>query len=365
MSLSALPARSPQSAPEPAPVPPEPVTPTTPLKPTTAADLAPRANEHILPLAGGRQISYADGGVSSSRTVFLFFSGLFSIGAVSELPAIAERLGSHYIAPTPTGMGLTSPRDHAVAYHTNLIADVRALLEHTHPDGIDALYLGGGSYGTVMAQMLYGAPYDVFPQGRAIRGLLLMAGFSPFKYHSGYAQCLGWPNYIAVGPPSTLPFRLLQRVFRMAIGRKLATVEGARTFLAQTLFDKMDTEERAVMDTWLTSKGKTFDEFVTSMAENNVRSVANSWDGFMEVSDVLHSDWGFDPRALDAEHTKPVLVVSGETDDMGGATNQWIVDNYANATARTVPGGHIAGLFYMDEIWEQLWEMGEKGGAAA
>lgn len=270
-----------------------------------------------------------------------------------------ERLGAHFISPTPTGMGLTSPRPSSIPYHTNLIADIRALLEHTHPDGIDALYLGGGSYGTAMAQMLYGAPYDLFPHGRSIKALLLMAGFSPFKYHTEYSKCLGWPNYISVGPPSTMPFRLLQRLFSLVFAPKLRTVEGAKAFLAQTLFDKQDPAEKEVMNAWLDSKGLTFDKFVGDMAENNVRSVANTWDGFMEVSDVLHSDWGFDPRTLDAEHAKPVLVVSGAADDMGGATNRWIVDNYKNATFRTVPGGHIAGLFYMDELWDQVVEMGD------
>jgi pimeloyl-ACP methyl ester carboxylesterase len=257
-------------------------------------------------------------------------------------------------------MGGTSPRDASTPYHLNLIADTRALLEHTHPSGVDAIYLGGGSYGTAMAQMIYGAPYDLFPQGRAIKGVLLMAGFSPFKHHTGYAKCLSWPNYVAVGPPSTLPFRMFQRVFSSTVAPKLRTVEGSRVFLSQTLFDKMDPEERAVMDRWLASRGKTYDEFITSMSENNVRSVANTWDGFMEVSEVLHSDWGFDPRTLDKDHAKPVLVVSGAADDMGGATNQWIADNYANATFRTVPGGHIAGLFYMDELWDQLVALGDE-----
>lgn len=275
------------------------------------------------------------------------------------MPPIFERLGAHFIAPTPTGMGLTSPRPPGVAYHTNLINDMNALLESTHPDGIDALYVGGGSYGATMAQMLYGAPYDQFPWGRQIKGVLLMAGFSPFKYHESYASSLAWPNWVSVGPPSRMPFRLFQRLFSLAVAGKFKSVEGAKTFLASTLFDKMDPAERAVMNKWLESKGKTFDEFVRGMAENNVRSVAKTWDGFMEVSDVLHSDWGFDPRKLDSEHAKPVLVVGGEADTIGGATNQWIVDNYPNATMRSVPGGHIAGLFYLDEVWEQLWEMGE------
>ncbi|BEJ14501.1 hypothetical protein CspHIS471_0402680 [Cutaneotrichosporon sp. HIS471] len=330
---------------------------------TTAADLKPRPNEHVIALPNGRQLEYAEGGNASSRVVFLFFSGLLSIGAVTDVPPAAQQLGAHFISPSPTGMGRTSPRDPSTPYNLNLIADIRALLEHTHPDGVDAIYLGGGSYGTVMAQMIYGASYDLFPQGRSIKAVLLLAGFSPFKYHTDYAKCLSWPTYVSVGPPSTLPFRMFQRLFSTVLASKLRTVEGARGFLSQTLFDKMDADERAVADVWIAARGKTFEEFVTSMAENNVRSVADTWDGFMEVSDVLHSDWGFDPHAIDTEHAKPVLVVSGDADDMGGATNKWIADNYPNATFRTVPGGHIAGIFHMDELWEQLVAAGEEYGS--
>ncbi|TXT12765.1 uncharacterized protein COLE_03175 [Cutaneotrichosporon oleaginosum] len=326
---------------------------------TSATNIKPRPNEHILALPNGRQLEYADGGDISSGVVFLFFSGLFSVGMVAELPYAVTRLGAHYISPSPTGMGRTSPRPLSTPYHLNLIADIRALLDHTHPEGIKALYLGGGSYGTAMAQMLHGAPYDQFPQGRAIKATLLMAGFSPFRYHTDYAQCLSWPNYISVGPPSTLPFRFMQRLFSSVIAPKLRTVEGSRVFLSQTIFDKMNSDERAVMDSWLHTRSKTYHEFITTMAENNVRSVANTWEGFMEVSEVLHSDWGFDPRTLDDAHAKPILVVSGAADDMGGATNQWITDSYPNAILRTVPGGHIAGLFYMDELWDQLVTLGD------
>lgn len=234
---------------------------------------------------------------------------------------------------------------------------MNALLARTHPDGVDALFVAGGSYGTVMAQMLYGADFGAFPAGRAIRGCLLLAGFSPFRLHATYAQCLSWANYVAVGPPSTLPFRVLQRALRPVIAPKMRTIGDASAYLRTTFFNTDDPEERAALQRYLAERGETLDSLVSSMAENMVRSVATTWDGFMEVSDVLHSDWGFDPRQLGPEHTKPVLVVGGSNDDMGGATNQWIVDNYPNAVARTVPGGHISGMFHMDELWQQLVDL--------
>lgn len=320
--------------------------------------LSPRENEHLLPLPNGRQLAYASAGNTSSRTVFLFFSGLFSVGSISFQHPVVEKLDAHMLAPTPTGMGQTSPRS-GRSYADNLVADIQALLDHTHPDGIDALYLGGGSYGTVMAQMLYGAPYDRFPAGRAIKGCVVIAGFSPFRLDTGYAQKLSWVNYLAVGPPSTLPFRLLQRAIRPVIAKKCRTVDDARVYLATTFFNAegVDSEERAALDRFLEKRDMSFDTLVTSMAENMVRSVEHTWEGFMEVSDVLHSDWGFDPRTLDEEHRKPMLVVTGSKDEVGGSTNQWIVDNYEKAVARTVPGGHVAGLVFMDELWQELVDL--------
>jgi hypothetical protein len=78
---------------------------------------------------------------------------------------------------------------------------------------------------------------------------------------------------------------------------------------------------------------------------------------------VIHSDWGFDPAKLDEEHaSKPILVCGSEKDGMGGATNGWIVENYKCSKLWVVPGGHLSGLFYLDEIWEKVFEMSRSNG---
>lgn len=320
-----------------------------------AANIAPRADERLLPRPGGRQLAYAEAGNPSSRTVFLFFPGVFAIGYISHLPPIVEKLDAHLLVPTPTGMGLTSPRPSNVAYSTNLVSDIRALLEHTHPNGVDALYVGGSSYGTVMAQMLYGAGYGVFPAGRAIKGCVLISAFSPFRLHTGHAQGMSWPNYIALGPPSMLPFRLIQRVMRPALAPKMRNVEDARVFIANNYFNNMSAKESIELDRRLESRGETFDSHVTSMAERMVRSVAQTWDGFMEVSEVLHSNWGFDPRTLDAEHAKPMLVVTSSHDALGAGFNQWIVDNYQGAV-----GHDVSDMVYLDDVWQELVDLSSR-----
>lgn len=314
------------------------------------------AEEHMLQLSGGRQLAYAHNGPSDSRTIVIFFSGVMSVGTAHDVPEPCRKLGVHWIAPTLAGNGNTSTRDSEMPYHATLASDMTALLSHLYPTGAyDRIYVAGGSYGTVPAQMLYGASYDLFPPGRKIVGCVLLAGFSPFKYHRDHAKYLSWANWFSVGPPTQLvPFRLLQRAFRAAIASKMKTEDGASEFLRQTLFDMMDDDERRVYAEWLGRKGTTEDEFIRRMARGAVTCCRN-WDGFMEVSDVIHADWGFEPARLDDEHAeKPVLVVGSDKDHIGGATNEWLVANYMSARAKTIPGGHISSLYYMDEIFQDI-----------
>ncbi|KAJ5455922.1 uncharacterized protein N7458_004186 [Penicillium daleae] len=220
-------------------------------------------------------------------------------------------------------MGNTSTRDKSVPYHVSLARDISALLSHLYPtDAFDALYLSGGSYGTVPAQMLYGAPYELFPAGRKIVGCLLLSGFSPVKYHAGYVGTLSWQNWFSFGPPMQLiPFHLLQWFFRGIVGSSMKSQDGAEEFLRKCIFGKMDSAERIKFEEWLGIEGLSEDVFVANMAGEVIRCNGN-WDGFMEVADVMHSDWGFEPKELDEEHAvKPVLVVGSSVDYIGGSCN--------------------------------------------
>ncbi|CEJ93723.1 hypothetical protein VHEMI09294 [[Torrubiella] hemipterigena] len=327
---------------------------------TDAYDRVKGDEEHILKLADGRQLAYACNGPRDAKTVIIFFAGLFSVGTAHQVPVPCADKNVLWIAPTLAGMGNSSSRDPKEAYHVVLARDISALLKHFYPsDDYDALYVAGGSYGTVQAQMLYGAPYDLFPAGKKIAGCFLLAGFSPFKYDKNYTKALSWQNWMSVGPPSQMPFRMLQKVFKSAIGSKMGSVEGAKTFLDQTIFGKMSKNEKDEFAQYAARKGFTVDEFIDRQARGAVKSSQN-WDGFMEVSDVLHSDWGFNPATLDDEHAqKPVLVVGSEHDELGGSNNAWLVANYKSATEKTVPGGHLSTLYYMDELWADMFKLAE------
>jgi len=93
------------------------------------------------------------------------------------------------------------------------------------------------------------------------------------------------------------------------------------------------------------------------MGQNVARSVAKSWEGFLGMTDALHSGWGgFTPSGLDDEHSRaPVLVVSSKEDNMAPeAWSTYLVENYKNARLKSIEGGHIAAMFHWDEIWSEF-----------
>jgi len=312
-----------------------------------------------LALDGGRSIEYAETGDPNSDTLVIFFHGLFSIGHIlpRQYSPVLRGKPVHFLAPTLPGWGGSSSAPPTSTFLPCLLSDVSALISHVHPDTSKLkLYIGGGSFGTAPAQMVYGAPYDSFPLGRHIVGVLLMAPWSPFRLHSQYGQSLTWANWIAVGPlPYYIPFKLLPRIFKLVLSPKFRTVEGAESFMHESLFDKMDEHERGRLTEWCESRNMTADELIRSMSENAVKSVEKTWDGFLSTCDILHSDWGFE-LPLDDDHSRArVFVVTSTADDQAGrGMADFIVENYKNARLKVVEGGHIAALTHIDDIWSEF-----------
>lgn len=324
--------------------------------------------EHILGLPNDRQLAYAHNGPPRSRTVALFFSGLMGVGVARDVPKPCMDAGIHWITPSIPGHGQSSPTAPGVDFYVSFVRDVTALLDHLYPEddedgdedhGFDDLYVAGGSYGAVHAQILYGAPYDLFPAGRKLRGCAVLAGFSPFRHHKNYTKDLTWQNWLSVGPPAYYtPFHLLQRLMAFALAPKLKTLQGTKKLLWNLLFSRMDEGERQLMAGYLEKVGRTEDDFIEGMARGAMRAYSNSWQGFYEVSDVLHADWGFAPAHLDDEHaSKPIIIVGSAMDHLGGSTNGWMADNYKSATIKSVPGGHISALYFLDDLWAEVLKL--------
>ncbi|KAG5637465.1 hypothetical protein H0H81_004482 [Sphagnurus paluster] len=317
------------------------------------------SDEHILALAGGRRIAYAHSGNAASPRVLIFFHGTFGVGDASHPSPILAAKNIFALSPTLPGWGNSSPVPAGKPYHVCLAEDITALLTHLYPDSSRLqIYIGGGSFGTVPAQMLYGAPFDLFPLGRQVVGCLLIAPLSPFRYHKEYTKSMPLSTYFAIGPPAhVVPCHLVQRAAALALRCKTRTQAAAEKFIREHLFDKMGDGERAALRRWRQGKGRTEEDVVGHLARNMVQSVAKTWDGFVGMADVIHSDWGFRPDALDEEHTvdRPVLVVASTDDAMTpDGMARWLAGSYANARLRLISGGHLAAMFHLDSILDEF-----------
>jgi pimeloyl-ACP methyl ester carboxylesterase len=320
------------------------------------------SHEKFLALPKGRTLAYAEAGNLTSSTIFIFFHGVASVGDARRPSPVLVDKGIHLVAPTLPGCGNSSSPANETPYAACLIADTSALIDHLRPNTADLkLYICGFSFGTVAAQMLYGASYETFPHGRNIAGLLLLAPFSPFHSDKNYAKCMSWPNYISFGPPARIfPRKAIPRFTKMFLASKLSTIERAEMLMRDRLFDKMDEFELEAFAQWRESMRVAEGQFERETAENALRSVAKTWDGYLNVPDVLHSDWGgFTPDGLDEEHSRrPILIVSSKEDhETPEAWATYLVDNYRNARLKLVKGGHLTVLFHLDEILKEFLEL--------
>lgn len=313
--------------------------------------------EHILPLLDGRQLAYAEAGDPLSDTVVLNIHGLFTYGQIDtkNLAPVFSQKSLHLIWPTQPGWGRSTPAPAKVPYRTFLCGDMTALLNHTRPVPPKYIYIVGGSYGTLGAQILYGAPYDQFPYGKHIAGLMILGPFSPFNQHKDYAKTFTLSSYLSIGPAAPyVPF--LSTLSRIAVSSKLKNVESAQAFLSNMFHSKMGDGDKEEFLEWRARKGGEEGQFEREMAEKMVKSVEFSWEGFKNTATHLHEDWGFKVGGLDDEHTKaPVLIVCADKDDMSPPEMaRWLDAHYKNSTVKVLSGGHLAAVTRMDQLWEEF-----------
>ncbi|KAG0705515.1 Alpha/Beta hydrolase protein [Suillus ampliporus] len=315
--------------------------------------------ERLIPLRNGRTLAYTEAGNLSSKTVVLHFHGLFTVGDASRTsPAILSK-NIHFVMPTLPGWGNTSPPPPSTLYHDCITSDMTALLSHLYPNSNGSgikLYIGGSSFGTVPAQILYGAPYDKFPFGRCISDVLLCAALSPFRYHKDYTKSMAWPYYVVVGPVSHyIPFNLVTHLVKFMLARQEVTVESAEAGFREH-FNKMDKAEREVFASWCEGRGSGPEDMARYLAEHRVKSTSKSWEGFLLMPPLLHSDWGFRPDALDEEHSRPRVLLTASKDDniCPMAYAHYLAANYKNARIRNVHGGHLSMVYQMDDVWAEF-----------
>ena len=250
-----------------------------------------------LTLRDGRTLAYARGGDLSSRKVFVGLHGVFGVGDASPyMSKFLANLGWRALGPTLPGWGTSSPfppNTPVSAYAT----DLAELLAHELGGPATHIIYFGGSYGSVWA---YAAAANAPPAGfnrvepaSAIRGLMIMGGFSPFREHEHYTDGMSWMNYLTVGRPGLwYGLSWVHPLVGRIIQSKVKTVEGARELLRMILTGPkaMTTEERDQMTAWALSHGTTFDEWEGGMAANMSASVRDTLAGYCEVPAVLNAD---------------------------------------------------------------------------
>lgn len=302
----------------------------------------------LLTLDSGRVIAYEQDGDLQSNQVLLFFAGIFAIGTIQHTFPIVKEKGLHHVAFTLPGWGDATPVPPSSTFAQTIISDIAALFNHLYNDTSNLkIYVAGGSFGTVPAQVVYGASFEVFPLGRNVAGMLLMAPFSPFRVHGDYAKSLSWRDWIGVGPLTKyLP---IPSLLSFAMKSKFKTVDSTEQVLRQILFDKMDEVEKEKFNAHCQKFGSTPDEFIRTWAQGSVKSVENGWEGFKESAVALHSDWGF-AFPLDEEHARGKVLIKVATDDeLGSGMGVYLAQNYANAELTTCEGGHISGIYTLNE----------------
>jgi hypothetical protein len=177
--------------------------------------------------------------------------------------------------------------------------------------------------------------------------MMLLAPFSPFRIHKDYAKSLSWRDWISVGPLTQylpIPSPPLSRD-----GAKFKSVDSSEQMLRQIMFDKMDEAEKEKFEAHCQKLGTTPDEFIKTWAGESVKSVENGWEGFKQCAVALHSDWGF-TFPLDAEHARGKVVIKvAKNDELGSGMGEYLAQNYANSEFVVEEGGHLSGIYTLNE----------------
>lgn len=317
-----------------------------------------RVEDKRLALPDGRILAYADNGNTSSATVVIYFHGAFGVGDASRPPPILLERNVHFVAPSLPGWGKSSPVRNPSFYATTLATDITALIIHLHPQGSKlSIYLCGLGFGTVAAQILYSLSHDTFPLGRQIVGAILLAPHSPPHHDKEYAKSMSWKTYLIAGPPSRyVPFNLIARLAKLYIANRMASEAAVELYIRQTALDSMGEEEREAYTRWREEVGVQEGQLEREMAGNLIRSVAQSWRGFLDIPAIYHSGWGaFQGKVDEGSSNLPVLVVTAKRDRLvSGVMSNWLATNCKSTTLKIIDGGFLSLVFGLNDIWKEV-----------
>jgi pimeloyl-ACP methyl ester carboxylesterase len=312
-----------------------------------------------LALSDGRTLAYADNGNTSSSFLVLFLHDAFSVGDASRLPHVLIERNVHFVAPTLPGWGRSSPLPASSSYATTFANDITALITHLHPHPHTSklkLYICAHAFGTIPAQMLFGLPHDIFPLGEQIAALILLAPLSSPHCHKKYAKSMTWQTYFMAGPIAPyIPCNLFMHLTKALWASYVRSQPSAEEYIKKRVFDVMDEEERDMFLQWRDDQGLEVGQFEREMGRNIARSVAHTWQGFLQLPAIYHSCWaGFCPG--EGMNDCPVFIISPKGDYMfPEAMAEWLAEKYKSATLKTVNGGYMSSFLHLNSVWNEVF----------
>lgn len=188
------------------------------------------------------------------------------------------------------------------------------------------------------------------PEINDVQSLIIVSGFSPFKYHKTYTTGMSWQSYFMIGTPA-IYFPFISKLLGSFIQKKIQTIEDAEEFLRKQIFDQMDDEENTKLRRWEEQRTKPSGWVIEMMSRNMCLSISQTMAGFNAVPHVVHSDWGFDPKALPSSPKRKVLIIAAQGDKIAHMEmSTYLVESYPNANIQLLNGGHLAVFYEFDEI---------------
>ncbi|CAF3718302.1 unnamed protein product [Rotaria sp. Silwood1] len=308
-------------------------------------------NEKYFSLSDARQLAYTEQGDTDSNKIIIFFHGAFGVGHSLNQNNCYKEIGYHFIMPTLPGWGNSSswPKNQPISNYPNDIHQLLSSLKKNVNKNL-RIVVAGSSYGSVFAQICFGTSIDIMPETINIQSLIILSGFSPFKYHKKYTTGMGWSNYFAIGKPG-IYFPVILKLVGLYIQKKVRHIEEIKRLVRKKFFDQLSDEEKVKLSKWEEENNKTAEWAIDIISRCICLSVSKTMTGFNNIPHVLHSDWGFDPKKLASTPKRKVLVVATQGDEISHMEmSTYLVESYPNAEIKIFSGGHLGTFFELDII---------------
>jgi len=133
----------------------------------------------------------------------------------------------------------------------------------------------------------------------------------------------------------------------------MKNLASAREVIASSL--SMSKIEEQQFQEWVEKNNTTKEAMLNRMGKNALLSIHKSLEGFSEVSNVMFADWGYKPQDINKEGGtfRKILIAGAKEDNLAHiAMQQWMAKNYNGSELKVLEGGHLTGLFKLQDLLE-------------